>query len=273
MENIYLYSQNPFEITLNKNLLLLDKNKIICLGKNAGNILIHCNNGLLMSNEINLQEIETTRHIKVYNINNIKLIEIIAITNDNIINKFTTKKCEVYVYENCVDICYNSKFYSYYYKSFKDNYVFEKNDILYIFNENNLLEFNLKNNSFNSLKIKNIAKNGEIFEILCEIPYNNIYFLLFQFNFNNNNLQIKTYKKGNLKADKYLLPFVLFAFCKNNIDSAKDIIDKNINYDNLQKYIQNFNQIIEINNTIYLLGNDITTFSCQIENNTIIDID
>lgn len=271
MEKIYLYSQNSYNITTAGTIATLDKFRCINL-ENVKSFSIKSLNGFDKDYEVCPSKIFNSNHLKVYQTDEFKLIEIVALPEE-IINKFTLKKCEVYVYENHIDICYNSKFYSYYYKSFKDNYVFEKDDIIYIFNDINLLQFNLKNNSFNLLKIKKLAKNGEIFEILCEIPYNNVYFLLFLFNFNNNNLQIKTYKKGDLKLDNYSLPFVLFALCKNNIESAKDIIDKKIDYNNLQKYIQNFNQIIEINNTIYLLGNNMTTFSCKIENNTIIDID
>lgn len=273
MNNIYFFSLNNLRIKCGKDEFLLGKNRAIKIDNPQEIIKVYSSHMVVNSLDINLSKAESNNHIRVNELSGDKFVEIIAINNDNIINKHSTLNAEVYIYDNYVDICFSTKFYTYYYNGLVDSRVMEKDKKLYIFNMSNLLIFDMQKKSFNLLKCKKMAKNDNIYELLCNIPYNNVYFLLFSFNFKNNLITIKTYKKDILNYDNYSLPYVFFGMCKAGILKAKNLIDEKINYDNLLNYFNDFDNMIEINNKIYLCGKNLSEFNCKIENNKIIDVD
>ena len=273
MNNIYFFSLNKFKIKCGEDIFSLDKNRVVKIDGSQEIIKVFSSRMVVSSLNINLSQMESNNHIRINELKGDKFVEIIALNDANIINKHNTTNAEVYIYDTFVDICFNTKFYTYYYNGLVDSRVLEKNKKLYIFNKSNLLIFDMQKKSFNLLKCKKLAKNDEKYELLCNIPYNNVYFLLFSFNFKNNFVNIKTYKKDVLNYDNYSLPFVFFGLCKAGISKASGLIDEKINYVDIENYLNDFNNIIEINNKLYLCGKDFCEFNCKIENNKIIDVD
>ena len=124
-------------------------------------------------------------------------------------------------------------------------------------------------------KCKKYAKNGENIEVLCKIPKNNVYFILYNFDIVNNNVNKKFYKNENiLLYDAYSLPIIFFYLVKNNIPDAKNFLGQNINFDELKKYLCQFDDIWEIDGEYVLSSSkQICKIKFEIQNNLIIEID
>lgn len=273
MNNIYFFSLNEYALQCGEDVFLLGKNRVVKIDNLQEIIKIYSTNMVVNNLDINLSQMESNNHIRVNELMGDKFVEIIALNTGNVINKHSTLNSEIYIYDNYADICFNTKFYTYYYNGLIDSKVIEKDKKLYIFNKSNLLIFDMQKMSFNLLKCKKLAKKDDIYELLCNTPYNNVYFLLFSFNFKNNLVSIKIYKKDVLNYDNYSLPFVFFGLCKAGILKAKNLIDEKINYEDIVGYLNDYNDIIEINNKLYLCGNNFCEFNCKIENKKIIDVD
>lgn len=273
MNKIYLFSLNEINLNYNNNNYIISPNKFVKLEDYLNeNIEISskigiCNNLLLQ----NLQESNLLK-LKISNLNDFKLIEIIS-TNIDKINKLKTKKCEIDIFCDHVEICYKTKYYSYYFECSNDNYAIEDNNSVYIFNNNKLLKFDLNNCSFTYLNCKQFSKKGDTIEILCQTQFNNTYFLLYSFNLTKNNVYIKRYKKGEIEISSYNLPFIVFGLLKCDFYDAKSYFDNNLEFEKIKKYLNSFNNIIEIENKFYLLGSNSTEVKFTINNKIIVDID
>ena len=117
---------------------------------------------------------------------------------------------EVFIYKNHVEVCYQTNFYSYYFKKDEKNYVLEKEKEIYIFNKYNVVIFNATYYSFNHLKTQEFKMKDEKIELLCKMQKTNNYFILFKFDMVKNDISIKKLSKGQIKYDNYSLPFLFF---------------------------------------------------------------
>ena len=277
MDKLYIFSQNNLYIKSKEDWLPINSIR---------NLLIQ------NFNDENLQIIENTynqsfitnlcfnkqyifSNIRTSMIDNNLYCEIIHSNNSKPLQKFCTKTCEVYIYNNYVEILNNNNFFDYYFCAEKNNFAIENDDIIYIFNDNNILEFDTKINSFCLKKCKKYAKNGENIEVLCKIPKNNVYFILYNFDIINNNVNKKFYKNENiLLYDAYSLPIIFFYLVKNNIPDAKNFLGQNINFDELKNYLSQFDDIWEIDGEyVVSSGKQICKIKFEIKNNLIVDID
>lgn len=271
MRNTYLFSLNEFDIKCGGKIYRIDKNRRLLIKDLDESLSLITNSALNCECKLDLTYAQNCKHLKINNLGNDKFVEIISAFSDEVSNKYTTSNCEIFIYENHVEVCYNSRFYSYYYLNSKENYVLEIDDVLYVFNELNELEFDLKNKSFFLKKCKKMAKNDEKTEILCEIPYNNAFFILLSFD-KKNKITKKVFKKGSLKTCDTTLPLTLFYMVKANIKQAKDYL-QGVDYEKLQGYFAGFNHIIEIDGKYYLCGNNFCEVQFTIQNGIVIDID
>lgn len=270
MNNTYFFSMNNFSVFCDDKTYCANKNKGLMFVNLNQNVKISTNNSV---SEFDYKHIDNSNHIKYAKIDGDYFVEIVCAPNEELLNKYTSPSCEIFAYKNHIDICYCSKIYSYYFCNDGTSVAIEQDDHLYVFNKKNVLEFDLKNKSFFLKKCKKYEKMNENVEILCEIPYTNAYFTLYNFNLNSKAVIKKNYKKGEIKIEKYSLPFMFFYLVKSDIAEKFNFTCEQLNYESVAGYLKQFNHIFEIDNKYYLSGSKICQISFVIENNRIVDID
>ena len=273
MKEIIIFSQESFTTTHNDNIFFINKNAHIKISNyNANEILeIACKANTL---QIPLNNLCTNNFYKVFNYKNKQYIEIIATNFNNLLYKYTTKSCEIFIYDNSIRIIKNNKCYSYYFKQSSNNYAIEQHECLYIFNENNLIIFNFNHSTINSLKVEKFENNSNFIEFLCKIPNNFNYFLHFCVNFQKNTINIKKYKHGDIPANPQNLFKLFFYLCKYSISDAKKFIANGLNFQDLTSYLQRYENILEVNGEHFIYNQtELTSIDVKIEDGKIIDID
>lgn len=280
MSNLYIFSHNNLIIKYNEKIINVNafsQAKITNYNNEILEVIEKINNQTFSSNLIlsSNQNPNLSQNIRSNIIDGNMYCEIIHTWHTLALQKFNTKSCEVFVYNNFVEILSNNKFYTYYFNGSLDCNVIEHEGIVYIFNQQKILEFDTKNNTFCLKNCKKYAKNGQNIEILCRIPQNNNFFSLYIFDTNNNSVSKKNYKNDNvLSCNKYTLPFIFFHLSKCNIDIAKTLIDNNLSYDDLKTYLCQFDDIWEIDGEYFLSSHkQICKINFEIQNNLIIDVD
>ncbi len=273
MKEIIIFSQDSFTATHNNNKFFINKNAHIKISNyNPNEILeVACKNNTL---QIPLNNLRTNNFYKAFNYKNKQYIEIIATNFDNLLYKYTTKSCEMFIYDNSIRIIKSNKCYSYYFKQSSNNYTIEQHENLYIFNQNNLIIFNFNHSTINSLKVEKFKKNDNFIELLCKIPNNFNYFLHFCVNIQKNTINIKKYKHGEITATPQNLFSLFFYLCKYSICDAKKIIARDLGFQDLTNYLQRFENILEINGEYFIYNQtEFVSADVKIENGKIIDID
>lgn len=256
MNNVYIFSKKNFIANNNNNNYEVNKNQVLKLSniKENDTIKIFGNNTY---KEINISKTEYSNYYRHWHFNDNVYLEIISNSFDCLIQKVTTKNFEAFIYNNCVRVFYKELCYAYYYLQNNQTVstTFEKDNILYICNSINSLIFNGDNLSFSLFKTEKIIKNEKNIEILCKFPKNISYLLYFSFNFKTQTLSVKKLKKENTNQN---LPIecLFFYLCKNKISDAKDfLLDKTL-FENLVKYFNCFDDIVEIENHYYLYNSN-----------------
>lgn len=272
MNNIYIFSQNAFNIEFNNQQFNINKNQSLKIlhGQDCQNVLVKNINGEF---NLNLTSQTPSNFYKCWNYNNDIFYEIITTSYNCLLEKFATKNCEVFVFDNAAKIIYQNKCYFYYYNCSTPSDFLEDDNCLYIFNQNNLLIFDKTSLTFNLLKVKNHQKNNKNIEILCNFPKNIEYFLYFLFNLANSNITTKKLCKGEINKN-VPLEYLIFYLCKNNFEEVKKYISNNLEFSSLCEYFKKFDNIVCIQNKYYLYNSaEIVEANFKTENNIVVDID
>ncbi|MBQ7884612.1 MAG: hypothetical protein IJ318_00745 [Clostridia bacterium] len=280
MNNIYVFSQNDLIINNSGDNLFINKHCVAKLEEvDQSTLTLYSQNSTLQQpcilNLINTKINQDFNNIKTIKIDNDLFIEIIHTNLTMPLQVHETKCAKIYIFNTYLYVLHDGKFYCYYFSCQNENYVIEENDKIYIFNQDNLLEFNFKNKSFYLKKCQKMLKNEQIIEVLCKTPKNNTYFLLYSFDLLKNSVDIKKYQNNNMCiVDSYTLPFVFFHLCKCDFSQAQEYISEHIDFDNIKSYFSQFNNLLEIDNRLYLSScSEICKIKFDIKDNIIYDID
>jgi len=277
MDKFYLFSKNEFlakhnsqSYTINSiNSLLIEH----CLPEDKIEIeqnFYGYNKSLILFPNISI----SNNFYNVLKVNNDNFIELISTSFENVIQEINLENCCIKIYLNAILLFYNQKCYSFAFKSSENNYALKVNDYVYVFNGLNLIKISLTHLNSTYLIVENFSIIDKNIEILCKFPKSFTYFLLFCFNLNNNNLNIKKLKNERNIIQRNSLPYVLFYLCKFDFEDAKNVLSKNIELDKIKNYLSVYDEIIEIDNTYFLYSkNKITNIFFNIQNNVIEDID
>ncbi len=270
--SIYIFSLNDIGIKINQEEKEISKNTILKLESNdVCDLLVWSKNGGNVY-KVSLNEPTYNSNIKINTINQNCFIEVIS-TNNNLLNKINTNNSEIEIYNDHVSIIVGTKLYSYYFLGKEKNHAIEQDNKIYVFNENNLLEFDLESCSFYLLNCDKFAYFQDKFELLCNVPFNNAYYVFYKINLTDNDIKIKHLKKGNPNFNKYSLPFLVFNLIKADFSEAENYISKNIKIENIKKYFKNYSYLLEIDSDFYLLGNNFNKIDFTVSDNEITDID
>lgn len=278
MDNLYIFSHNDYDVIFNQELTKINA-FLVAEIKNYTNekitIVEKSSSPVLQAQFLFDNTITKTQNIRVNIIDNNIYCEIIHINDSTPLQKFCIESSEVIIYKNFIKILYKNSYFSYYFYSELDNSVIEKDGIIYIFNKKQLLVFDTKIKSFCLKKCKKYAKNGDKIEILCEIPKNNVYFILYFFDIENKTVSKKLYKNDNiLLCDNYTTPIIFFHLLKNNISEAKSLLNNDINFNDIQNYLCQFDEIWEIDGEYFLSSfNNFCKIKFIVKNNLILDVD
>lgn len=267
--NTYIFSLNNICLSTKESCKVINKNTVAKIDdlNNENLFAWSLNNDLCNVCKINFDSNSLQNPLE-----NTHFLEIIS-TNFMPMFKQETKNCKILFFCDHVQITFKTKIFDYYFLCNKNNYSVEKDNFLYVFNDKNLLEFDKNNQSFFIRNCQKFATKNNQIELLCSTPFNNVFFSHYMFNIKDNTVKIKQLKKGNLEVNDLTLPFVFFYLVKANFDDAKNYLNNEINYDNIKKYLKNYNHILEIDKKYYIIGKNINKIEFKIENNIIIDVD
>ena len=273
MNNVYIFSRNNFVVEHKNKALLVNKNSTLKLTDIKDDVVkFYSPSRPQNAYPLNLNNLQTCNYYRCNKFNNDFYVELIAASFDNLLQKFNTSSCEVYVYEETVRIIFKNKCYSYFFNYSNDTSIIEFEEKLYIFNNKNLIIFDLQKLTFNYLKTEKYLKKDEKLEILCKIPRNFNYFVLFSFSLKNNKVTSKKYI--NEKFDFAPPPYSIFYLSKYNFDDVKKQISGELNTDKLKNYFSSFENVVEIDGKHYLISfNQICPFVIKSENGVVVDID
>lgn len=273
MKEIIIFSQDSFTATHNNNKFFINKNAHIKISNYNPNEILEINYKNITLH-IPLNNLCSNNFYKVFNYKDKQYIEIIATDFNNLLYKYTTKSCEIFIYDNSIRIIKNNKCYSYYFKNGLNNYTIEQYECVYIFNENNLTIFDFNHSTFNSLKVEKFKKNNKFVEFLCKIPNNFNYFLHFIADTQKNTINMKKYKHGEVTTNSQNIFNLFFYLCKHSISDANKFISNNLNFQDLTDYLQKYENILQINDEYFIYNQtELISIDIKIEDGKIIDID
>lgn len=274
--DIYIFSKKKFEIKVRNDKKFIDKLNFIKINDyDNSDIFIKDHYGSLNLSSLQIMSGVPSLNYKSYLHNNIMFLEIISTNLQSIILKKLIKDYTIYILQNNLIVLYKENFYSYYF-NYKDNIqVYEKNNILYIFNKINLIIFDSINKTFCYLKCIKYEENEQIFNILCTFNENSNYFLSFIFNKTSKEIIISKHKKNHLylkNPSQIINDF--FYLIKLDFSYAKNLIDKNIDFNQIKQYLLPFHSILKFENEYYIFTkNDVRLIKFKTENGKIIYID
>lgn len=275
MNKIYIFSFGNFFVEFNNQEYAINGNKYLelsCL-KHYDFLKIYSSKSYANKIEADLNNIESNNYFRVFTLNGNTFVEIVACNFLSLTQKILAGECEVFVYENSIRVIFKSVCYCFYFVSSMQNNAVFFNNILYVYNEKNILVFDCNLKTFNLLKVEKFEKNNKKIEILCKIPHNYCYFLLFLIDLSLNKVEIKKYKKGEINYSKESLPYAVFYLIKFKFDEAKKYLE-NISYEKILSYFGEYENIACLNNEFYLCNHfKVTPVKFEIENNKIVDID
>lgn len=270
MDSINIFSLNNFIIKNDENTYHINKNCYVTVNSNLNNLIILNKNNKL---KINLKNLELTNNsYRLFEYNNSKFLQIISCGFNNLQQKYTSPNFEVLIYDDAILIINKTICYAYYYNSSSESYFFEYENYIYVFNNLNLLMFNSQTKTFTLLNTLKIAIENDNYEVLCQLPKLSDYLILYTFNKKNNSLTIKKLKEKTNKNIPIVYNF--FYQAKFNIQQAKLLLKNEDLFNNCNKYFNEYDDIIEINEKYYLFNyNKITPINFLIKDNLIDDID
>ncbi len=263
----YIFSFNNICILTNNNSQNIDKNTIAKLENINNEQVFACSLNDEVSNVCKINLNTNTKTIE-----NANFVEIMSTSSNP---KFVqeTKNCKITFFCDHVQIVFKTNIFYYYFCCEENNFCIEKDNFLYVFNNKNLLEFNKTNQTFFLRDCQEFATKNNQIEMLCNTPFNNVYFSHYMFNIKENVVKIKQLKKGELEVNALTLPFVFFYLIKANFEDAKKFLNDEIDYENIKKYLKNYNHIVEIDKKYYISGKNFGKIEFKIDNNVIIDVD
>jgi len=268
MDNI-IFSLNNFVFFKDNTTTEINKNKYITIQDCTLNV----HDNLCPQNSIIVDTKNTSfcNMCRSTEINNSRYIELIHCGENQLKNKFITNNCEINIFQNHISVIYKTNIYCYYYEYYENNFVYEIENKLYVFNNNYFLVFDFIYKVFSHFYIEKINNNKN--QIICRLPKNLNYFILFSFNLKTNKVTTKKLKKAEDNFS-YLLPFKLFYLCKHNFEDVKNIIDDSFKTNELFDYFNKFENIFCFNDNYYITSLSKTSLlKLTINNNRIIDID
>lgn len=276
MSKIYFFSKSKFELLHNNINYTINEFKSISMLNVVEYDLItltqNCS-GYLKTINLFPQTIKGNNFFDIYNFNRNRFVNLISLDYENLISEINTNSFNIKIYSSSILIINKQICLSYYFKSSKNNYAFEIGEKLYIFNEFNLIQINTKSYISTMLITKKLETNSNNLEILCKIPKSNKYFVLFTFDLNDNTISIKKLM-NNATIDNISLPYLVFYLCKLEFEEVSIFLSDKINIEDLKNYLNNFNEMVEIENKFFIYSkNKFETINFNIENNIITDID
>lgn len=276
MSKIYIFSKNEFEIyhngqnfNLNKftslSLKSITEKEQITLSENC------C--GYLKTLTLLPFTIYGNNYFNTYSLNDIKYINLISLDFENLISEITTKNFNIKIFTNAILVCNNKKCWSYCFKSTDNNYALEIDENLYIFNSFNLIKINTKTLVSTTLITSKLEVNLNKCEILCRIPKTNTHFILFIFDLSENTINIKKLKNDTI-LNINSLPYLVFYLSKLEFEDVSNYLSTQIQYESLKNYLNNFDDIIEIENEFFIYSkNNFIKINFIIINNIVNEID
>ena len=273
MNNIYLFSQSSFLVNSNIN---INKNNFLKLTINPKTSLSYKKNiDDCCSVQINFTDLKSNNFYRVFHFNEDIFVELITSDFNSLHSVYTTKTCEVFIYNNSVRIIKNNMCYTYFYNIDSENFVLEQDENLYIFNRKNIIIFNLNKITFSLMHLKKFVKNDKNIEFLCKLTCNSAYFLHFSVDLTKSNIIVKKLKSGENKTNSKSIPYSLFYLAKYNFNECKFFLSDASLLEKVVSYFNNYENILEIENQYYIYNsNIITPISFTINNNNKVeDID
>lgn len=272
MKNIYIFSQSYFIVKHKDKTYEINKNCYLKLTNTHFDDFFMFGNKFNNFKTIYLNNLNTNNFVKAFQFEDKVFIELIACEFDSIVNEFICDRFNVFVYENSVRII-SDRCYTYFFDAQTENFCCFNNEHIFIFNEKNLITFNKKQKTFCYLIVEKFAKSNENVEILCKISKNFNHFLHFSFNIKNNLISTKKLKQVNI-PDTIFNIMSFFHLSKNNFLDAKSHMQNPKQFEDIKKYFNLFENIIEIENCYYLYNQtQIVKLNFQIIDNKIAEID
>lgn len=268
--NTYLISQNNF--CVKNSSLELNKNNFLKIDDSKNDIFLRDKCTPINQIQINLNNLQTNIHYRYKVLDNLNIVEMISCGFENLKLEFH-KTCEVKVFDNCLLVLFNNIPYTYYFVFSANTYIFETQNEVFIFNSTYCVKFDFERKTFSHYFTQTLQQTAQGYEILCNLPKNIGYSILFGFDNNNKSAKIKKLKHNQTKNDLSLLPYLVFYLAKNNFEELKNYVDATVNAKNLSDYLSNFENIYNIDGKWYLTGKDISFFNFKIKNNVLFDID
>lgn len=276
MNKIFFFSKNTFVLSCSSENYSVNKFKNVVLTNvdNNSKITISQNCfGYLKCLECFPINVKSNNYFNVYFCNESKFINLISIDFENVVFETSTKNFNVKFLESAILLSSNKKCVSYCFNTTNKNYAIEINDELYIFNEFNLIKININTFISTTLITKKLEVNSNKYEVLCKIPQNDTYYILFSIDINKNKISIKKLKNNN-DVNNNSLPYLIFYLCKLEFEEVSNYLSKTINYQDIKNYLNNFEDIIEIEDEFYIYSkSELQKISFSISNNIVNDID
>ena len=217
MDKLYVFSKASFIIRNENQIFHVNKNctcKISNIKNNETIFIVDPKSEKNMP--ICLDKMHSCNFYRYCSEGDIKLLNIITTSFDNLVQKLTTQNSEIYIYQNAIRLIYDGCCYTYNFCGFEPSKAIEHEDKIYIFNNKNLLFFDKKNLTFSLLKVERFSKNNNNFTLFCKISRIFGYFLLFVINFSSNSVKIKKFKTTLYTVPQDAIFYYFFYLLKFN---------------------------------------------------------